>query len=78
MTTTCKCGTTWTGKRVEHCTACHETFTGTSAGDRHRTGTYAPMARRCLTLDEMRTAGLEQNARGHWSSGGGFWGKGDA
>jgi hypothetical protein len=66
----CKCGATWTGKRLEHCTACHETFTGTSAGDRHRTGAYFPLERRCLTSDEMRAKGMAQNKHGHWGNGG--------
>ena len=70
MSATCKCGASWTGKRIEHCDACHETFTGTSAGDKHRTGSYVPMERRCLSADEMRALGMEQNARGVWTLGG--------
>ena len=70
MSATCKCGAQWSGKRIEHCDACHETFTGTSAGDKHRTGSYVPMERRCLSADEMRALGMEQNARGVWTLGG--------
>lgn len=70
MTTCPDCSETWGGKRLEHCTACHETFTATSSGDRHRTGSYFPDERRCLTPDEMRAKGMTQNARGHWTNGG--------
>lgn len=82
--TTCrKCGTTWAGLRIEHCTECHETFTGTSSGDRHRVGDHAtftgPDRRRCLTPDEMRDKGMAQNARGQWTNGGTSpWAKRDA
>ena len=64
------CGATWTGKRIEHCTACHETFTGETAGEKHRVGKYVPDERHCLTPDEMRAKGMEQNARGQWGNGG--------
>ena len=80
MSTTCHCGAEWTGLRVEHCAACHETFTGTSAGDKHRTGEHhlsvGPYRRRCLTPVEMAAKGMTRNSRGHWSTGGGFWGAG--
>jgi hypothetical protein len=38
--TTCRCGTTYTGHRVEHCTGCHQTFTATAPGDMHRVGRH--------------------------------------
>ena len=66
----CGCGARWTGRRIEHCTECHETFTGSSSGDKHRVGEFVPDTRRCLTSDEMRAKGMEQNARGQWTSGG--------
>ena len=74
MTDSCwKCSKTWTGKRIEHCTVCHETFTGSTAGDMHRTGDHAvfegPDRRRCLTADEMREKGMAQNARSQWTTG---------
>ena len=81
--TSCKCGAEWTGKRLEHCTAtgCHQTFTGTTAGDMHRVGKHdvseGPDRRRCLTPDEMREKGMTQNKHGHWTSGGTFWRAGD-
>lgn len=33
MTACRRCGTEWTGARMEHCAGCHETFGGTSAGE---------------------------------------------
>lgn len=72
--TRCPCGTTWTGLRIEHCPECHETFTGTTSGDRHRVGDHAlttgPDRRRCLTAEEMRGRGMTQNARDQWTNGG--------
>ncbi|WP_428844217.1 hypothetical protein [Brevibacterium celere] len=35
-----ECGKSWGGRKPEHCTVCHETFSGTTAGDRHRRGEY--------------------------------------
>lgn len=74
MRTICKCGAEWTGLRIEHCDACHQTFSGTTAGDRHRVGDHAvsigPGRRRCLTADEIRGKGMEQNDRGVWTNGG--------
>ncbi len=77
----CRCGAVWTGLRIEHCTECHETFTGTTAGDRHRVGDHAiftgPKRRRCLTPEEMRERGMTQNKRGQWTNGGTSpWGRG--
>lgn len=64
------CGTKWAGKRIEHCTECHQTFTGNTSGDKHRVGPFFPGGRRCLTADEMRAKGMAQNARGQWTNGG--------
>lgn len=56
--------------RIEHCAGCHETFTGTSAGDKHRVGdhsvSFGPDRRRCLTVAEMLAKGMARNKRGHW------------
>lgn len=66
------CGKTWGGHRPEHCTVCHETFTGNEAGDRHRVGDHndrdpnSPDRRRCLTSAEMLGAGMVQDDRGMW------------
>lgn len=69
-----KCRKTWGGLRAEHCRVCHETFSGSSAGDKHRTGDHGvfvgPERRRCLTSDEMTERGMEQNDRGIWTTGG--------
>ena len=77
MTTTCKpCGSTF-GGQAQHCCACHQTFSGTTAGDMHRTGDHAvssgPTRRRCLTLAEMTERGMTvtTNAQGTW-----IWGTG--
>ena len=54
------------GSSRQHCTACHQTFAGTRAGDRHRVGEF-PDGRRCLTADEMLAVGLKLTDRGVWS-----------
>lgn len=61
------CPATWMGRKLEHCASCHETFTSTVAGDRHRVGLHGvsegPERRRCADPAER---GLVRNARGHW------------
>lgn len=63
----CGCGASWTGHKMEHCTSCHRTFTGTSAGDKHRTGEHAvsrgARRRRCRTDAELEKAGLRPNEK---------------
>jgi len=66
MTTHPPCGATWTSKAAEHCSVCCETFSGTSAGDAHRVGSFAEGTRRCLDAAEMREAGLVLDSRGIW------------
>lgn len=71
---TCRlCAATWTGTRIEHCTVCHGTFTGSTAGDMHRVGDHGvwegPDRRRCLTPAEMIGKGMTQNGRGIWCTG---------
>ena len=70
-----KCGASWSGHRIEHCTACCHTFTGTTAGDLHRVGDHAvsvgPNRRRCLTVEEMEARGMARNSKGHWMSAAG-------
>ena len=69
-----RCGASWSGHRIEHCTVCHQSFSGTTAGDKHRTGEHGvkdgPNRRRCRTSDEMRDLGMAQNDRGIWTNGG--------
>ena len=67
----------WTGHRTEHCCACGETFTGTTAGDMHRVGDHAisvgPDRRRCLRLFEMVDKGMKFTVNAHgtriWNTG---------
>lgn len=66
MIATCRCGRSWTGSRAEHCPACHETFTGTPSGDRHRVGDHGEGSRRCLTRGEMQISGMGTDERGAW------------
>jgi len=48
------------------CTVCGELFNSTHAFDKHRTGTYSPLARRCLTVAEMTARGMSRNAAAFW------------
>lgn len=61
------------GHKPEHCLECHETFTRTKAGDKHRTGrhgvTEGPDRRRCLTPAELAAKGMTQNSKGYWTTG---------
>ncbi len=61
-----------TGKR-EHCSICHLTFSGGTAGDRHRVaahvdhrGKRTSYRNRCMTADEMTAAGLVLGEDGVW------------
>ncbi len=66
MRATCRtCHAEYTG-RMEHCPACHQTFTGATAGDMHRAG--PGHARRCLTEAEMLDKGMGIDGRGRWKS----------
>jgi hypothetical protein len=44
--------------RGHECTGCGLFFSGMTAFDRHRTGTYQPLTRRCMNATEMLVAGL--------------------
>jgi len=48
------------------CSVCGEYFNSTYAFTKHRTGTYQPSNRRCLSVAEMRAAGWSVNATGYW------------
>lgn len=52
------------GSNLCQCGACGEYFRSPSAFDKHRTGDQE--ARRCLTPDEMRAAGMVVNEAGFW------------
>lgn len=47
------CTTRWNGANTAHCAACHTTFTGITAFDRHRVGSHAAGKRHCLTPDAV-------------------------
>lgn len=63
-----ECGKSWTGLRKEHCPACHETFSSTQAGDRHRRGQHGT-DRHCLNPAD---AGLVQADDGVWHRPGSY------
>lgn len=80
MTACVRCHGNYSGLKTEHCMVCHETFTNTLAGDRHRIGDHAlvtgPNRRRCRTAVEMLKAGLIQNGKGYWTrdrNGAEYW-----
>ena len=69
------CAQRWGGIKTSHCSACHTTFSGITAFDKHRTGSHANDTRRCLTPEE---AGLVRLSRryecwGRESDGEEFW-----
>ena len=53
-------------KDRNQCPTCSELFNSTSAFDKHRTGTYDPPQRRCLSVPEMATKGMVKNSYGFW------------
>jgi hypothetical protein len=62
------------------CAGCGAVFASLSAFDAHRTGVYEQRgkdgrllrraSRRCRTFVELLARGMQQNARGWWTSGG--------
>ncbi len=52
------------GTGVCECGACRERFKSVTGFDRHRVGPGD--ARRCLSAEEMRAAGMSRNERGQW------------
>jgi hypothetical protein len=75
---TCRCGAHWGGLSTGHCSACHLTFTGITAFDKHRTGSHANDTRACL---DPASVGLVDANRAypcwgfpggdnHWTDGG--------
>jgi hypothetical protein len=48
------CRNWWTGLGAAHCSSCHQTFTGVSAFELHRSGSHAGGTRHCL--DRQRSA----------------------
>ena len=50
---------------VSQCGACSLVFKSVTAFDEHRAGKPG-VSRRCLTVTELRAAGLEPNEHGQW------------
>lgn len=46
-----------TGRRNQ-CPTCGEYFKSDAGFYKHRTGTFLPNTRRCMTVEEMRSAGM--------------------
>ncbi len=57
-----RCNNRWGGTSTCHCSGCHETFTGLTAFDQHRTGSHTHSTRRCLPPAE---AGLQDARRNY-------------
>lgn len=47
------------------CPSCGELFNSNASFDKHRTGVIGK-DRRCMTVDEMRSEGMDKNAGGWW------------
>src|SRR6267154_2598898 len=45
------------------CRACGEYFRSVTAFEKHRIGTFRPLTRRCMTVDEMKATQMEQRGR---------------
>ena len=48
------------------CGGCKAKFRTLAAFDKHRIGPYSWTGRRCLSTDEMLTAGMAQDSAGRW------------
>ena len=48
-----KCPSRWAGANTAHCTACHLTFTGLTAFDKHRTGSHSDRRGRFCLAPEV-------------------------
>ena len=53
------------GNRCQ-CQGCFEYFNSEAAFNLHRTGTYQPLTRRCLSTEEMQELGMSVNMAGFW------------
>lgn len=54
-----------TGQRNQ-CPTCGDYFNSNHAFDKHRTGSYTPNKRRCLTADEMMWIDMFKGDDGFW------------
>jgi hypothetical protein len=63
----CRCGVRWHGYNICHCaaTACHRTFTGITAFDKHRAG--SKRGEKAGECSDPLNVGLVLNDRGQWS-----------
>lgn len=57
-----RCSSRWNGYNTCHCSACHQTFTGLTAFDKHRAGSHMPDTRHCL---EPASRGLVDAGRAY-------------
>ncbi|GAS98826.1 uncharacterized protein RMCC_5791 [Mycolicibacterium canariasense] len=57
-----RCTNRWGGLNTAHCGACHQTFTTTSAFDKHRDGNHAQGTRHCV---DPSTVGLVNAGRAY-------------
>lgn len=57
-----RCTSWWTGLNTSHCTACHRTFTGITAFDKHRDGSHSASTRHCV---EPESVGLVDAGRAY-------------
>jgi hypothetical protein len=58
-------GKALTGDRTQ-CGECGELFASVYLFDRHRIGEFGTASRRCMSVDEMKVAGMTLNSRGFW------------
>jgi len=65
-----RCPNIWGGLNTSHCGACHRSFTGLSAFDKHRDGSHSAGTRRCV---DPETVGLVNAGRDYpcWGLPGG-------
>ena len=65
------CGAWWVGLNTCHCTACHSTFTGVTAFDKHRDGSHSHSTRHCI---EPANVGLVDAGRNYpcWANPGSY------
>lgn len=65
-----RCPARWGGYNTGHCSACHNTFTGVTAFDKHRAGSHAK-GRYCITPED---AGLIPAGRAYpcWAHPGAY------
>ncbi|TDH48865.1 hypothetical protein E2F47_22125 [Mycobacterium eburneum] len=72
-----KCRQRWGGLNTSHCSACHQTFTGLTAFDKHRDGNHAHGTRHCVAPQSVGLvdAGRGYPCWGHPSTGEWSWGE---